>query len=144
MTDDSHGMGDRDHLRHQLETRRRQVVDELHRRLSRIRQVDVRAAASDSVEDDPSDIDVSLVDIMNATVHRIDAALEQLAQGVYGRCTRCHSPISAARLRAMPFAVCCQACETTREHDTTVRRAHSRPSTWDETRIMMMRSRDES
>ena len=142
MMDES--LGDRDHLRYHLEARRRQVVDDLQRRLSRIRQVDGRVAGSEVAEDDTSDIDVSLVDIMNATVHRIDAALEQLAQGVYGRCTRCHSRISAARLRAMPFAVCCQACETAREHDTTVRRAHSRPPTWDETRIMMMRTRDES
>lgn len=144
MTDDSHGMGDRDHLRQELEARRRQVVDDLHRRLSRIRQVDGRAVASEPVEDDTSEIDVGLVDIMNTTVHRIDAALERLAEGVYGRCARCHRPISEARLRAMPFAVHCQACETTREHDAAVRRARSRPPTWDETRIMMMRTREES
>ena len=128
MVDDSSDRDHRNDLRHHLEARRRQVVDDLQRCLTRIRQAEVRAADADDVEEDTREIDVGLVDIMNTMVHRIDAALERLADGGYGRCTRCRRPISLARLMAMPFAVCCQACEAIREHDAAVRRARSRPS----------------
>ena len=135
MTDDRHGSDDRDHLRQHLEMRRRRVIEDLQRCLMRMREVDGRAAATENVEEDASDIDVGLIDIMNATITRIDAALDRLADGSYGRCARCHRPIAEARLRALPFAVCCQACETTREHDAAMRRA--RASLWDEQRLTM-------
>ena len=132
MNGDSYATGARARLRHELEIRRRQVVDELQRCLARIRQAECRAPDLETCEDDARDIDVGLMDIMNATVRRIDVALERLADGAYGRCVRCHRAIADARLRAMPFAVRCQACETTRERDAAVRRARSRPSPWAE------------
>jgi RNA polymerase-binding transcription factor DksA len=136
MDDDSRQPGDRDHLRHQLERRRRELVDDVQRRLSRIRQADERAALSENAEEDVSDIDVGLVDIISATVNRIDAALERIADGGYGVCSRCGGRISEARLRAMPFAVCCQRCESARERDSTDR-TRLRPSLWDESHVVV-------
>lgn len=40
----------------------------------------------------------------------IDAALERLAAGRYGRCARCEDPIPEKRLRAQPTAIACVAC----------------------------------
>jgi RNA polymerase-binding transcription factor DksA len=125
--------GTREHLRRDLQARRHQLMDDVQRRLERIRQVDPRAAsAAEVVEDDTSEIDVGLIEIMNATVHRIDAALERIADGVYGQCARCHGPISEARLRAMPFAVCCHRCESSSERHSTMLRAQPRKSSWEE------------
>jgi RNA polymerase-binding transcription factor DksA len=132
MNDDSRATDARARLRHDLELRRRTVVDELQRCLSRIRQAEMRAPDTETCEDDTRDIDAGLVDILNATVRRIDAALERLARGGYGLCTGCNRAIAEARLRAMPFAVRCQTCESTRERDATMRRARARPEPWAE------------
>jgi RNA polymerase-binding transcription factor DksA len=133
MTNDSHDGGAHDHLRRALQARRHQLMDDVQRRLLRIRQVDPRAAsATEGVEDDTSEIDVGLIEIMNATVHRIDAALERIADGAYGQCARCHGPISEARLRAMPFAVCCHRCEASSERHSTMVHAQPRKSSWEE------------
>lgn len=43
----------------------------------------------------------------------IDAALERLAAGTYGSCTRCGRPIAPGRLEARPTARTCIACAST-------------------------------
>jgi DnaK suppressor protein len=58
------------------------------------------------------------------TVSRIDAALRRLEAGVYGDCSQCGSPIAAERLRALPFAVRCRKCESSREQDSAAGRQH--------------------
>lgn len=40
----------------------------------------------------------------------LDAALDRLADGTYGRCARCHTPIPAARLEARPATTTCVHC----------------------------------
>lgn len=42
----------------------------------------------------------------------VDAALERLAEGRYGSCENCGMPIPCERLRALPEARRCIACET--------------------------------
>jgi DnaK suppressor protein len=44
------------------------------------------------------------------TLAEVEAALERVAQGTYGRCARCEQPISPARLEAMPAADLCITC----------------------------------
>ena len=41
----------------------------------------------------------------------VEAALNRLATGEYGRCLDCGGAIAMARLRALPFAVRCLACQ---------------------------------
>ena len=45
----------------------------------------------------------------------IDEALGQLDAGEYGLCVECDEEISERRLRALPFAVRCTACEERRK-----------------------------
>ena len=45
----------------------------------------------------------------------VKAALERVADGTYGTCTRCGEPISAERLQAVPSAACCRSCQTALE-----------------------------
>lgn len=40
----------------------------------------------------------------------VDAAIDRLEKGTYGRCERCGEPIAAARLEAKPAARRCIAC----------------------------------
>jgi RNA polymerase-binding transcription factor DksA len=51
------------------------------------------------------------------TLARIDEALVRLDAGEYGSCAECDGDISERRLRALPFAVRCQACEERREEE---------------------------
>jgi RNA polymerase-binding protein DksA len=48
-------------------------------------------------------------------VQRIDAALERMRLGTYGRCESCGDPLPARRLLIAPEATCCVACETVLE-----------------------------
>ena len=108
--------GNRTSFRAALEARRRQLIDDLHRRVARIRENGADATlARELDEGEARDLDAALVDLATTTIHRIDRALERLDAGTYGVCTRCREPISAARLRALPFALCCRDCETARE-----------------------------
>lgn len=47
-------------------------------------------------------------------IHEIRLALKRIAEGTYGSCVRCHSPISIQRLEALPFTANCVACASHR------------------------------
>lgn len=113
---------DREELRTLLASRRRQLIEDLQLRIARIRENgSVGSFATEPDDGDPCDLDVRLMEITAATLRRIDAALERLEDGRYGRCIRCRAVIATARLRAMPFALCCQRCETAREREAAAR-----------------------
>jgi DnaK suppressor protein len=59
--------------------------------------------------------DVALLEMLGGTIQQIDAALERLHRGEYGRCAACGEPIALARLRAVPFATHCVPCQAQRE-----------------------------
>ena len=63
------------------------------------------------------DIEFALLQMRAETLRRIDAALVRLEAGTYGSCFECATEISERRLRALPFAVRCQACEERREEE---------------------------
>jgi len=56
---------------------------------------------------------------MQATV---EEALRRVATGQYGRCAECGQHIALARLRALPFAVRCLACQERMEREGAGRR----------------------
>ena len=45
------------------------------------------------------------------TMERINAALDRLSEGTYGRCIRCGGAILAARLEVLPHAETCIDCQ---------------------------------
>jgi DnaK suppressor protein len=79
------------------------------------RAAEVRDFAEHSDADVQGDIEFTLLQARADTLVRIDEALTRLAAGKYGACADCEGEISERRLRALPFAVRCQACESTRE-----------------------------
>jgi len=48
---------------------------------------------------------------MLLTIDEIDAALDRIADGTYGRCTNCGVAIPVERLTFRPFAAGCVACQ---------------------------------
>jgi DnaK suppressor protein len=63
------------------------------------------------------------------TLRKIEAALRRLDGGAYGDCAECGTPIATARLKALPFALRCTACEGARESRAASRKpAASAPS----------------
>lgn len=61
------------------------------------------------------DMDLTLVQMEVATLRRINEALARLEEGTYGVCGECRETISEARLKALPFAVLCLACQEAAE-----------------------------
>lgn len=48
-------------------------------------------------------------------LQKIDSALERLRDGKYGRCISCNQHIPDDRLRALPYALKCIACQSKSE-----------------------------
>lgn len=48
---------------------------------------------------------------------QIQAAIERIAEGSYGRCEECGVKIPQARLEAIPYAALCVGCASKQEQD---------------------------
>src|SRR3990172_758896 len=48
-------------------------------------------------------------------VKEIDAALQKILDGTFGKCEACHKAIAIARLRILPAARCCRSCASRNE-----------------------------
>jgi len=105
-------------LRQMLVDRRGHVEQQIHgmRRDRRLpRQHDVGDDLDRSDAHVQGDMDFALLQMRADTLARIDGALLRLEAGTYGVCLACGGEIPAPRLRALPFAACCQACQQRRE-----------------------------
>ena len=110
----------RHQLRSRLEVRGRELVDEV---LGKIRDVrgdstkerEVMDEAETCDVDVQTEIDFALLELKGETLNAIDAAVCRIEEGTYGHCVECSREIHEARLRALPFARRCKACEEVRE-----------------------------
>ena len=64
-------------------------------------------AVLDSAQDE---IHSRLAEAESRELAEIEDALERIRQGTYGHCARCAGKISAARLKAIPYATLCIDC----------------------------------
>jgi DnaK suppressor protein len=97
---------------------RRQLQDEVRSRIHEgrtERPIDVRDDLEHSDEDIQGDIGFALLQMRAEMLTRIEEALARLDAGKYASCYECAGEIAQRRLRALPFAVRCQACEEQRE-----------------------------
>jgi DnaK suppressor protein len=78
-----------------------------------------RAGGVDETEqadaDVQEDIEIALIQMKGEALDRVRDALARLELGEYGNCLECRGEIAEGRLRAVPFAVRCTACEEARE-----------------------------
>ena len=57
-----------------------------------------------------------IVDTMNrVALDEVEAAIDRIDRGTYGRCAECGGMIPFERLEAKPAASCCVACQQRRE-----------------------------
>jgi len=107
-------------LRRMLTDRRREMQNDVHSRIREGRS-DRPQGGSDDLEHSDADIqdgiEFSLLQMRAETLTRINEALVRLDAGKYGSCFECDGEIAERRLRALPFAVRCQACEQRREQE---------------------------
>jgi DnaK suppressor protein len=114
-------------LRHTLIERRRALQDSVDRRTRDGRTGRLAVKGDDLEQSDAGvqgDVELALLQMRAEMLTRIDEALRRLDAGQYGSCFECADEISDRRLRALPFAVRCQACEERREHDQRRARQH--------------------
>jgi len=122
-------------LRAMLEKRYRELASQIRGRIRDGRAQDFGTVlkaplSSDSGEvpettvDD--DIDLALTELKTETLRSVAAALTRLDEGTYGYCSECDDEIPEARLKAMPFAIRCRECESTREEAARARSAVNR------------------
>ena len=105
-------------LRQLLTTRRRVMQDTVDRRVLEGRSdlpTDGRDGLEHSEADSQMDLAFALLQMRAETIASIEAAVARIDAGVYGSCVDCDSRIPDRRLRALPFAPRCQACEEARE-----------------------------
>jgi len=106
---------------HELRSVRERLLarsDELRDRLRRVR-LDL-GRRSNPLPRDPSDAAIviendevleALEESAIAELGSIDRALERIDAGTFSKCERCGREIAAERLRAVPNAIHCRACE---------------------------------
>ena len=61
------------------------------------------------------DTGLRIADIRREELTLMDAAERRLAEGTYGICDECGVEISEERLKVVPYALCCVACQQRRE-----------------------------
>ena len=110
-------------LKAMLRERRREVQDKLRflRETLPVEAGMVRDAEEQSVDDFVTEVDMALMEMKSETLSKIDQAIARLDDGTYGVCEECDGEISAARLKALPFAHLCRNCQE--EAESTVRAA---------------------
>jgi DnaK suppressor protein len=91
------------------------------RRSEPVPTADPLVSAANTLDDG---IRIALLDRRNQQRLQIEAALERLERGAYGRCRDCDEFIGVPRLRALPFAQRCSACQA-RVEELASRRARA-------------------
>jgi DnaK suppressor protein len=59
-----------------------------------------------------------LINIINRTrgkIVQIESAIQRIEKGTFGKCLACGKTISMARLKTLPYAEYCIACQTQRD-----------------------------
>ena len=112
----------KDTLRKILMDRRQEVMKEIDGLLGNRmsdeyqRRVDSAPDVGDQALLDTERVrDISLLEMRNKMRQQIDEALAKLEEGTYGRCADCKVEISEKRLRTVPFARRCVACQEKEE-----------------------------
>jgi RNA polymerase-binding transcription factor DksA len=72
--------------------------------------VPVEDRAERGSESSDDDVTIGLLELESARLGEVNAALDRLDRGTFGRCEDCARGIARDRLRAIPFARRCIAC----------------------------------
>lgn len=103
---------DANEARDKLQAERARLIEELHAAIEAPDQMTYgsQAAAASQVFDQQRSL--ALRERATQQLALVDAALERIGEGTYGRCIRCQREIPAERLEALPWAAHCIECQT--------------------------------
>jgi len=99
-------------------------LEEIEHRTARMDESE-RANELSAYEDHPADLasetferekDLAIGESVEGMLQKVITALEKIERGTYGVCDACGRPIKKARLKALPFATLCLACQDRLEH----------------------------
>jgi RNA polymerase-binding transcription factor DksA len=82
-------------------------------------------------------VGLSVLELTSRAAQGIETALKRLEAGKLGTCSECQCRISAARLRAQPFAALCLVCQE--KHDIAAAVAASQATTGRKERVALTR-----
>jgi RNA polymerase-binding transcription factor len=104
-------------LKTMLEERHREIQDKLRmlRETLPAEVAEVKDAEEQSVNDFVRDVELALIEMTSETLGQIELAMRRLEAGTYGICANCGTEIAEARLKAVPFATLCRACQEAQE-----------------------------
>jgi len=86
------------------------VVDSIHQDVYLDENVSSAPVHLADVATEAVDVDVQVLHAERSILEQIDAALQRIADGSYGRCTTCGAEISEERLSALPYIPTCTRC----------------------------------
>lgn len=100
-----------EHYRELLLAERDQLIHEMDRIRESIPE-EVRPTGEHEAltPDEGVEADIFLAAAEGTRLRDVDAALERIKTGTYGKCERCGRTIPAARLQALPSSVHCVDC----------------------------------
>ena len=106
-------------FRKELNLRREELLDDALRTVAGMNDSDSKENFPDpadraSLESDRSAI-LRIRDRERKLIAKIDAALERIEDGTYGRCEDCGEPIGVERLKARPVTTLCIDCKAAQE-----------------------------
>ena len=78
--------------------------------LNSLRDTGVGDELDDTLFNEQAEIESQLAQVESRELSRIDAALEKIREGNYGRCDTCGQSIKVDRLQAVPYATECIRC----------------------------------
>lgn len=94
--------------------RRAKLQESVRARMTERRTSEPRRSpedATNAVESLGEDLEVAMLDRESREAAQVDAALDRLARDQYGICRGCGTVIGLGRLKALPFAQRCTACQ---------------------------------
>lgn len=103
---------DRERLREEV-TRMIDRVPETVRTPGDLSDIPTHSADRDS---EGLDKEVAMITNEREMLEAIEAALERMEAGTYGRCANCHVEISPTRLKAIPYTPYCKQCAEKLQH----------------------------
>jgi DnaK suppressor protein len=81
-----------------------------------------------SLDAEEQGVAFSVLELTSETLQGIETALQRVEAGEFGTCSLCRGPISASRLRALPFAALCLDCQDNKDRTAVSRWRARHPS----------------
>lgn len=103
-------------IRKMLMAKRQEVVEAMNRiRTLAESSPDVGDEADQAGQSIEKELQFELSDNERTQLDQIEGALRKMEKGTYGICEQCQKPIQKLRIKALPFARYCIACQSTAE-----------------------------